>query len=109
MWFDTVFLLRTKYYADNKLIYRGLMHNIYVRVKVLRMSGNSYYSLVVDGYKLDVAYHVTRMPSSRPDKFTRLGRRLAANLGINFFDYEDSSTHHIVRHRYPDIVNSAQP
>lgn len=91
-----------QYYTDGKLLYRGHVHNVYIRVKEFRTSGNSYYRLIVDGYGLDVAHDVTLMPSSRPEKFTRLGRRLAANLGINFFDYDDTSTRHVIRHRCPN-------
>jgi hypothetical protein len=95
-----------KYYADDELLHCGHVYNIYIRVKTLRTSGNRYYRLIVDGFRLDVPFDVTLMPSTRPDKLIRLGRRLSANIGINFFDCEDSSTRHVIRHRRPEKFTS---
>lgn len=96
---------RYEYFVDGELVYGGRCHNLYVRLRC--ETGGSeeahYYSVVVDGYMVR-PYKVTAVSKKR-EKMFRLGRRLAANLDLNFFDCADRSTNHVVRH-YPSLKDS---
>lgn len=87
-----------EYYVGDELVYQGHCHNLYIRVK--NETGDTeeshLYSLVVNGYALR-EYPITRH-SRRREKLYRMGRRLAFNLNLNFFDSADKSTNHVIRH-----------
>jgi Domain of unknown function (DUF4579) len=55
--------------------------------------------MIVHGYGTD-SYDVTLL-SKYPDKLFHLGRTIALNVGINFFDFNDISARHTIQHRCP--------
>ncbi len=89
-----------EYYKGKKLIYTGHIHNIYIRLKGWKTGGDDIiYNLVLDGFMLDE--QVLSGSTVIHNKMARLGRRLAYKLDINFFDFQDKSRGHVVRHRCP--------
>jgi len=78
-------------------MYRGHCHNVYVRVTVVKVAGEGYYKVVLGGYGIDT-YDVTHL-SKQAEKLFHLGRTIALNTGLNFFDFDDMSTRHMIRHR----------
>ena len=92
---DSVCLLQ--YYVNDELVYRGECHNVYIRVKVVKVAGDGYYKVVVGGYAID-AFDVTHL-SKQPDKLFHLGRTIALNTGCNFFDFDDMSARHTIKCR----------
>ena len=89
-----------EFYKGNRLIYKGHYHNIYVRLNGIKSGGGEmFFSMVVGGYMAEeqgLCVHSTGMV-----KLRRLGRRLAHRLNLNYFDYQDVSRHHIIRHKCP--------
>ncbi|XP_074918145.1 cation channel sperm-associated auxiliary subunit TMEM249 [Chelonoidis abingdonii] len=61
--------------------------------------GKCFYSLIINGHGLEVL-----ALASLSDKYEHmefLGRRIARRLKLNYFDYLDVSTRHVIRHRPP--------
>lgn len=87
----------TQYYVNDDLVYRGHIHNMYIRIKVVKVDGMGYYKVVIGGYGMDTI-DVTHL-SKQPDKLFHLGRTIALNIGCNFFDYDDMSARHTIKHR----------
>ncbi|XP_072179610.1 cation channel sperm-associated auxiliary subunit TMEM249-like [Diadema setosum] len=95
-------LPRGEYYIVKKgdLTYRGLLHNIYIRLIGQNSgSGEIFFKIVLNGYNL--APQDLTSSTVRKEKLEKLGRRLASRLGINYFDWTDKSTRHVIRHRSP--------
>ena len=86
-----------QYYVNDDLVYQGHCHNVYVRIKVVRVAGDGYYKVVIGGYGID-AFDVTHL-SKRAEKLFHLGRTIALNTGLNFFDFDDLSARHTIRER----------
>lgn len=105
-----LFCVHVQYYVKDDLVYRGHCHNVYIRLKVLKVAGEAYYKVVIGGYGID-AFDVTHL-SEQPDKLFHLGRTIALNTRCNFFDYDDISTRHTIRHRClhaDDLPTSSGP
>jgi len=92
-----LFFVCIQYYVNDDLVYRGHCHNVYIRVKVVKVAGKRYYKVIIGGYGID-AFDVTHL-SKQPDKLFHLGRTIALNTGCNFFDFDDLSARHTIRHR----------
>ncbi|XP_071941114.1 cation channel sperm-associated auxiliary subunit TMEM249-like [Antedon mediterranea] len=91
---------RYEFRINNRLIYRGHVHNIYIRLVGQNSgAGDVYYKVVLNGY------HSEELPLTsstvRKEKLEKLGKRLAARLNLNYFDWLDKSTKHVIRHRCP--------
>jgi len=89
--------VHVQYYVNDDLVYRGDCHNVYIRISVVSVAGKGYYKVVVGGYGIDT-FDVTRL-SQQSDKLFHLGRTIALNTGCNFFDFDDMSARHTIRHR----------
>ena len=91
-----------EFYIGEKLIYRGHLHNIYIRLTAVNSGGSTWhYTVVINGYMIE-EYPVTPYYSSlRREHLARMGRRLAQKLDINFFDCADKSRTHNIRNRCP--------
>ncbi len=89
-----------EFYKGEDLIYTGNYHNVYIRLKGQKSgTGDTYFNVVLDGFLMDE--ESISSSTLHHKKLGRLGRRLAQNLNLNFFDYTDKSRHHIIRHRCP--------
>ncbi|XP_043394869.1 transmembrane protein 249 [Chelonia mydas] len=87
-------------YIKRQLWEEGPLHQIYVRLTAqMDAYGKCFYSLIINGYGLEVL-----ALASLSDKYEHmefLGRRIARKLKLNYFDYLDVSTRHVIRHRPP--------
>ncbi|CAM5107366.1 unnamed protein product [Natator depressus] len=110
-------------YIKRQLWEEGPLHQIYVRLTAqMDAYGKCFYSLIINGYGLEVLalaslsdkYECAHplslglcpglMPPARPvapQHMEFLGRRIARKLKLNYFDYLDVSTRHVIRHRPP--------
>ena len=89
-----------EFYRGDTLIYQGDYHNIYIRLKGIKSgAGSIYYSVVLNGYNIDEE-SITMSGTSRK-KLGKLGKRLALRLGVNYFDADDTSKHHVILHKCP--------
>ncbi|XP_050795440.1 cation channel sperm-associated auxiliary subunit TMEM249 [Gopherus flavomarginatus] len=61
--------------------------------------GKCFYSLIINGHGLEVL--VLANLSDKYEHMEFLGRRIARKLKLNYFDYLDVSTRHVIRHRPP--------
>ncbi|XP_033099046.1 transmembrane protein 249-like [Anneissia japonica] len=91
---------RYEFRIKDRLIYRGHVHNIYIRLVGQNSgAGDVYYKVVLNGY------HSEELPLTsstvRKEKLEKLGKKLAARLNLNYFDWLDRSTKHVIRHRCP--------
>ncbi|KAI9184387.1 hypothetical protein H9P43_003440 [Blastocladiella emersonii ATCC 22665] len=94
---------------DTNLYTRGDFHNVYVRLKREARGGAAggarsqrYYYLVFNGYQID--QRRISGSSTNVNEIRRLGQLIAANLNLNYFDENNSSEHHVVRHlRVPRV------
>ncbi|XP_078572208.1 cation channel sperm-associated auxiliary subunit TMEM249-like [Branchiostoma floridae x Branchiostoma japonicum] len=91
--------LEYQWYKGEDLVYRGHYHNVYLRLAGQSTGSAIYYKLVIRGYKIE-GQDLCRATKNR-EKLIKLARRLAAKLNLNFFDYEDSSSSHAIRHYCP--------
>ncbi|KAL8181445.1 UNVERIFIED_CONTAM: hypothetical protein K2H54_002064 [Gekko kuhli] len=90
-----------QFYIKGCLWQQGPLYQIYVRLVAQRDAyGKLFYSLIINGYRLEVLSLANL--SSRFESIDVLGRRIARNLNLNYFDYEDVSTRHVIRHRPPE-------
>uniref|UniRef100_A0A8C0ITW8 Transmembrane protein 249 n=1 Tax=Chelonoidis abingdonii TaxID=106734 RepID=A0A8C0ITW8_CHEAB len=87
-------------YIKRRLWEEGPLHQIYVRLTAQTDAyGKCFYSLIINGHGLEVL-----ALASLSDKYEHmefLGRRIARRLKLNYFDYLDVSTRHVIRHRPP--------
>ncbi|KAI8805669.1 hypothetical protein BJ742DRAFT_819604 [Cladochytrium replicatum] len=80
---------------------RGELYNIYVRLKKEVRSGRKkYYHLILNGFQMD-ARKLCRS-STNVDRLRELGKLIAENLNLSYFDESNSSPHHVIRHFRPD-------
>nr|XP_056710573.1 cation channel sperm-associated auxiliary subunit TMEM249 [Euleptes europaea] len=92
---------RYQFYIKGCLWQEGPLYQIYVRLVAQRDAyGKLFYSLIINGYRLEVLTLANL--SSKFEPIDILGRRIARNLNLNYFDYEDISTRHVIRHRPPE-------
>ncbi|XP_071811830.1 cation channel sperm-associated auxiliary subunit TMEM249-like isoform X2 [Apostichopus japonicus] len=94
------------FYRKGRRIYTGHVHNIYIRL-VGQKGGNGeiYYKVVLNGFNLEV--QALSSSTLRCEKLEKLGRRLATRLNLNFFDWTDRSTRHVIRHRCPYVSKTS--
>ncbi|XP_060098888.1 cation channel sperm-associated auxiliary subunit TMEM249 [Heteronotia binoei] len=98
---------RYQFYIKGCLWQEGPLYQIYVRLVAQRDAyGKLFYSLIINGYRLEVLSLANL--SSKFEQIDVLGRRIARNLNLNYFDYEDISTRHVIRHRPPDIKEEGE-
>ncbi|XP_070605418.1 cation channel sperm-associated auxiliary subunit TMEM249 [Erythrolamprus reginae] len=91
-----------QFYIRGILWHEGPLHQIYVRMVGQRDDhGTLFYSLIINGYRLEVLtlVHLT----TNRELVENLGRRIARYLNLNYFDSEDLSTLHIIRHFPPEV------
>ncbi|XP_054841279.1 cation channel sperm-associated auxiliary subunit TMEM249 isoform X2 [Eublepharis macularius] len=91
-----------QFYIKGRLWQEGPLYQIYVRLVAQRDSyGKLFYSLIINGYRLEMLTLASL--SSKFEQIDVLGRRIARHLNLNYFDYEDISTRHVIRHKPPEI------
>ncbi|XP_034275940.1 cation channel sperm-associated auxiliary subunit TMEM249 [Pantherophis guttatus] len=91
-----------QFYIRGILWHEGPLHQIYVRLVGQRDAhGQLFYSLIINGYRLEVLtlVHLTK----NHELVDSLGRRIARYLNLNYFDSEDLSTLHVIRHFPPEL------
>uniref|UniRef100_A0A8D0BJ48 Transmembrane protein 249 n=1 Tax=Salvator merianae TaxID=96440 RepID=A0A8D0BJ48_SALMN len=89
-----------QFYIKGILWQEGPLHQIYVRLVAQRDAyGKLFYKLIINGYRLEMLTLADL--SNKFELIDSLGRRIARNLNLNFFDYEDISTRHVIRHVPP--------
>nr|XP_060628782.1 cation channel sperm-associated auxiliary subunit TMEM249 [Anolis sagrei ordinatus] len=89
-----------QFYIKGILWHEGPLHQIYVRIVAQRDAyGKLFYSLIINGYHLEVL--TLSDLSEKYEILDNLGRRIARNLNLNYFDYQDVSTRHVIRHTAP--------
>lgn len=94
-----------EYYRGEKIIYRGHLHNVFVRLKSTEAAeGEIYFKVILGGYLVD-EFDVTNY-SDKSDGLKILAKQLAKNLNINYIDHKDISRHHVVRHLCPYFIES---
>uniref|UniRef100_A0A674JRR7 Transmembrane protein 249 n=1 Tax=Terrapene triunguis TaxID=2587831 RepID=A0A674JRR7_9SAUR len=87
-------------YIKRRLWEEGPLHQIYVRlVAQTDAYGKRFYSLIINGHGLEVLALASLSDNYEHMEF--LGRRIARKLKLNYFDYLDVSTRHVIRHRPP--------
>ncbi|XP_068789950.1 cation channel sperm-associated auxiliary subunit TMEM249 isoform X1 [Struthio camelus] len=85
-------------YVRGRLWQQRPLHQLYIRlVAQENTSGVPYYSLVLGAYGMEAISLATLSPNYQCLEF--LGRRMAQQLRINYFDRQDVSWRHVVRHR----------
>ncbi|KAM6453827.1 cation channel sperm-associated auxiliary subunit TMEM249 isoform 2-T3 [Liasis olivaceus] len=90
-----------QFYIKGILWQEGPLHQIYIRLVGQRDAyGKLFYSLIINGYRLEVLtlVHLT----NNYELIDILGRRIARHLNLNYFDYEDISVRHVIRHLPPE-------
>ncbi|CAK8674742.1 unnamed protein product [Clavelina lepadiformis] len=88
------------FYIGNSLQFCGEIHNIYLRLRGQQSSnGHKYYRLVINGFNVE-EQEITSMTTNK-QVLEKLAKRLAFRLNINYFDSDDISVGHIVRHTNP--------
>ena len=89
-----------EFYLGEMLIYRGHVHNIYIRLKGQKTAnGEMRYQVVLNGFMIEEV--VITSSSQRNNKLAKLARRLAHRLNLNYFDTPDKSRYHVIRHQCP--------
>ncbi|XP_038063527.1 transmembrane protein 249-like [Patiria miniata] len=89
-----------EFHTGNRLVYRGHIHNVYIRLVGQKSgAGDTYYKIVLNGFHLEE--QALTSSSIRRHKLEKLGRKLATRLNLNYFDFVDESVKHVVRHRCP--------
>ncbi|XP_077978827.1 cation channel sperm-associated auxiliary subunit TMEM249-like [Glandiceps talaboti] len=84
-----------EFYTANSLVYRGHIHNIYIRLRGLKGGGGDmYFTIVLNGYHVE-EQELSSTGTNR-EKLEKLAKLLASRLGINYFDFKDKSTKHIL-------------
>ncbi|XP_077666761.1 cation channel sperm-associated auxiliary subunit TMEM249 [Eretmochelys imbricata] len=87
-------------YIKRQLWEEGPLYQIYVRLTAQTDAyGKCFYSLIINGYGLEVLALASL--SDKYEQMEFLGRRIARKLKLNYFDYLDVSTRHVIRHRPP--------
>ncbi|XP_065438562.1 cation channel sperm-associated auxiliary subunit TMEM249 [Chrysemys picta bellii] len=87
-------------YIKRRLWEEGPLHQIYVRLMAQTDAyGKRFYSLIINGHGLEVLTLASL--SDQYEHMEFLGRRIARKLKLNYFDYLDVSTRHVIRHRPP--------
>ncbi|KAM4865434.1 cation channel sperm-associated auxiliary subunit TMEM249 [Thomomys bottae] len=82
---------------QGRTVCQGPMHLVYMRLALSSDAyGRSFFQLVLCGHKLEPLVLVQL--SERYEQMEYLGRRMAQNLNINYFDYLATSYRHVVRH-----------
>jgi uncharacterized protein YerC len=81
------------FYLDDRLAACSSLENLYLRIDEKHVIRNKViYSLVVYGRGVEPIE--TNSETSDLDRIRKVGRQLAYNLGVNFFDVDDKSLHH---------------
>ena len=96
-------------YDGSTLVYQGGLHNVYVRlVSIDNGCGRLFCRLVIGGYRTDEYLVTCPLKYRMRSKLVSVGRIMAKNLNVNFFDSFDSSREHLVRHRCPYVDDVEQ-
>ncbi|KAJ6661448.1 hypothetical protein lerEdw1_014356 [Lerista edwardsae] len=92
-----------QFFIKGRLWHEGPMHQIYVRLVAQRdVHGKLFYSLIINGYHLEAL--ILADLCEKYEEINMLGRRIARNLTLNYFDYADVSARHVIRHKPPEAL-----
>ncbi|KAI9217351.1 hypothetical protein BC828DRAFT_391388 [Blastocladiella britannica] len=103
--------LQYSFAYDDTVYTKGHFHNAYIRLRRETRSGAvgpvrlKYYYLVFNGFQMDVLR--ISGTTSNVNELRRLGQIMANNLNINYFDENNSSEHHTVRHLRPMAIKAS--
>ncbi|XP_053105287.1 cation channel sperm-associated auxiliary subunit TMEM249 isoform X4 [Hemicordylus capensis] len=87
-----------QFYIKGRLWHESPLHQIYVRLMPQSDAhGKLFFSLIINGYHLEMLTLADL--SNKYQEMDVMGRRLARNLNLNYFDYKDISTRHVIRHK----------
>lgn len=85
------------FYRGNRLDYTGNVSDIYIRLRREKCTnGINYFYLTINGYNIDEVM-ITEY-SSKYKEYKRHGKRIAYQLNLNYFDFDEISCEHAVRH-----------
>merc|ERR1712071_127533 len=85
------------FYRGNRLDYTGNVSDIYIRLRREKCTnGINYFYLTINGYNVDEVM-ITDY-SSKYKEYKRHGKRIAYQLNLNYFDFDEISCEHAVRH-----------
>uniref|UniRef100_H2YC54 Uncharacterized protein n=1 Tax=Ciona savignyi TaxID=51511 RepID=H2YC54_CIOSA len=88
------------FYVGGRLVYEGEIHNIYFRLRSQCSSnGSTYYRLVLNGFHVE-EQELSSMTTNKA-ALELLAKRIAFKTNVNYFDSDDVSISHIVRHVNP--------
>ncbi|XP_014353230.1 cation channel sperm-associated auxiliary subunit TMEM249 [Latimeria chalumnae] len=92
-----------KFYIRQGLVHKGFLHNIYIRLVAQRTGqGKMYYKLILNGYKME-EFEICGL-TDKHEALEVMGNKMAERLHLNYFDYKDQSTKHLIRH-WPPIYS----
>lgn len=95
------------YYFGNQLIEKGKIQNCYIRLRRdFCTDGRVYYYLIFNAYNVE-EYKITSYCCDYR-LLRKSGKRIAFQLNVNYFDSDDLSINHVVRHvlALPDFMDS---
>ncbi|KAI9145197.1 hypothetical protein BKA69DRAFT_547094 [Paraphysoderma sedebokerense] len=86
---------------DNKLHVSGNYHNVYIRLRreIRGGSRSKFYHLIFNGYQID-GIQISES-TKNVEELRKLGQLIAERLDLNYFDEQNSSEHHVIRHLRP--------
>jgi hypothetical protein len=90
-------------------IIHGNLHDIYVRLRTRIDSGTTYHYLIFCGYRIDKIFLSSACGDEGLAGLRELGKEIAENLGINYFDNKNISGRHVVRNFPPTHPDYASP
>ncbi|XP_070248214.1 cation channel sperm-associated auxiliary subunit TMEM249 [Myotis yumanensis] len=82
---------------QGRSVCQGPIHRVYVRLAISSDArGRCFFQLVLCGHKLEPLILVQL--SERYEQMEFLGRHIARQLNINYFDFQTTSYRHVIRH-----------
>jgi len=85
------------FYIGSSLIYKGNVCDMYIRLRRQQCtSGVNYFYLVLNAYRVE-QFSITRLTENYRE-LKRHGKRMGYKLNLNYFDPDDISCEHAVRH-----------
>ncbi|XP_078286144.1 cation channel sperm-associated auxiliary subunit TMEM249-like [Rhinoraja longicauda] len=90
---------RYEFYIYRYLMHKGPLGEIYIRLKSQKTGqGVYYYRLILNGPHIEVINLTSIGLTMNSEKLEKLGMRLATKLNLNYFDCDDVSPRHVIRH-----------
>ncbi|CAK9300453.1 unnamed protein product [Gordionus sp. m RMFG-2023] len=85
------------YIRCNNIIYQGALNEVYIRLEHTKFSSKLYYVIKIGGHRIKPIYLCKASCNLKALKI--FATQIALRLNLNYFDFTDSSTEHIIRHK----------